>query len=148
MKKFILLFLIAPIFACTAIKTAAVYEVTAIDYSRYTNKGFYITTSLDVNFEYQAIGSLTANFLNGYDPIVEGENFVYIDLIDGSKVKKTSDKYIAGTPQGVMDLLYEKCVEMKANGIINLKINYVSKINPETLVAQNGYEGTGIAIVK
>jgi uncharacterized protein YbjQ (UPF0145 family) len=89
--------------------------VTVVDYSQYTQSGFFLSESNAVSFEYESTGSLQAYIRSGIHRYPE----IRIATMDDA-----------------VRVLYEKSVDLKADGIINLKFELV----------KNGVIATGMAI--
>lgn len=115
------------------------------DYSRFNEKGFFISESNSVNFEYQAVGSVYVQQEEGYE-VVSNQQLTtkYKDDVTGyESVKrtttlKTGNKYIGLDVNKGLDELYRITTSNKGNGIINLKITFWS----------GGYTISGMAIKK
>ena len=103
--------------SCATYKYPYTKTFTAIDYSEYSGKGFFITESSSVGFDYTPIGSVFVEISPGYE------------VLDVKKDSYGNDKYVYGdelkiaTINDALDELYEKCIRMGANGVIGLKIS-------------------------
>jgi uncharacterized protein YbjQ (UPF0145 family) len=75
---------------------------TYIDYSLYSEKGFFITESNSVSFEYESIASIT---------MTDESGSINSDLKHPDLNKMIED-------------LYQLAIKKGANGVINLKIEY------------------------
>ncbi|WP_448635178.1 hypothetical protein [Pedobacter panaciterrae] len=148
MKKLFALLLITSIFAfsCSPIyKKPSNFRSGITDYSRFNEKGFFITESNSVSFDYQAIGSVYVQQEEGYEIISNDPiSIKYKDDVTGyESVKQTSNlktgnKYIGLDVNKGLDELHRITTSNKGNGIINLKITFWS----------GGYNITGMAIKK
>ena len=159
MKKLYYILLIASFSSCSIIpKTLYVGSVSIVDYTPYSDKGFFITESNSVSFEYTPVSSVMAVFRSGYasTEVVNTENKQpkskhSDDVYSGqsaSKRIKTGD-FIESTPQSVLEELYRKSVEIGANGIINLKISSFTEGGIDNLgkpITLIGYTASGMAI--
>lgn len=160
MKRALLVLMTASLLTgCSIIpKTMYVGSVSIVDYSPYSDEGFFITESNSVSFDYQPVSSVTAVFRSGYASveIVEKENQkpkskqtddVYSGRIASGRIK-TGD-FVEATPQSALEELYRKSVEIGANGIINLKISTFTEGGVDNLgkpVTLIGYSASGMAI--
>lgn len=135
---------------CSIQKRVYVQESVIIDYSKYNNKGFFITESNSVNFEYKAIGSISAKVESGYGTVDSyKEKTMNDDLYPQEmSVKVKYRDYIQATPEAALETLYKKAIENGANGVINLKITpIINNENPYISII-TGYFVTGMAINK
>lgn len=114
MKKTISLFVLAIIMSSCVTTTKYAVYTGMVDFKKYNDKGFFITQSNSVSFEYEPIGYVSAIIFSGYD-----EN-------QKSTQKKTSlagvnpGKHHAANNDEAFEVLYEKCTNEGANGIINV----------------------------
>jgi hypothetical protein len=112
MKKILLLVTLCALFSgCTSYKEM----ITVIDYSKYAKSGFFLSESNAVSFEYEPIGSLQAYVRDGIHHYPE----IRIATIDDA-----------------VRVLCETSVDLKADGIINLRFDRV----------KDGVTATGMAI--
>lgn len=103
------------------------------DYRPYVEKGFFISSSSSINYKHIPLGEIaiekhlqvikkefekktTTNHKKKYDPIY-GENM-------GSFKKKYNP--FPGFSEYLLDLIYNNCKKVGANGVIGLKV-YVDK---------------------
>lgn len=114
MKK-TLAFLTLIIIATSCITTSKYTVYTGmVDFKKYNDKGFFITQSNSVSFNYEPIGYIATIVYSGMD-----EN-------KHSTQKKTSlagpnmGKFHTASNEDAFNELYEKCLEEGANGIINV----------------------------
>jgi uncharacterized protein YbjQ (UPF0145 family) len=123
MKKTLILFAITFLLGgCSVIKTYK-EDVSIISYSDY--KGFFISESNSVSFEYEPIGSVVASVSSGYD----------------------DTEYITASPGDLLYIMCDEAKKKKANGIINLKISYEFEYNQYTnQYSIKSVNGTGMAI--
>ena len=106
-----LLFIILAVGFLSSCATTTNYSVTSsyIDYSKYTDKGFYITPFSNVNFDYTVVGDITVVVTPGYATDEKG-NFA-------KELKHVSI-------EDALDELYATCVKKGANGAIAMQVNY------------------------
>ena len=129
---------------------AGIYSLTAVDYNRFSEDGFFISESNSVNFEYEPISSVMAAVTSGYvreEIIAENTpNKKYKDDVYGSTNTKGKMRHVKATPDYVTDILVEEAKAKNANGIINFKfepIREYSKLLGWQIV---GYSASGMAI--
>lgn len=124
--SYIILFCFVVVSCSTATIQPPIKETVVVDYSYYYNRGFFITESNSVNFDYKPLGSVITYLKDGYKV---SRNMLASPL---------SEK---NTKLSVNDALRElviSCQEAGANGIINLKIS----------IGADSYTITGMAIKK
>lgn len=146
MKKIILLTLFVIILS--SCRTPFYLGSSALDYSKYSNQGFFISESNSVSFDYKPIASVVAEFQTGYEPLIRNGKAVVWENEWGMKVPKTTKKLIPATREGVTEELYKKAVQIGANGIINFEISTIRVYTKETGYITTGYVATGMAIKK
>lgn len=151
MKKTVLFLLaLLPLMFSCSVKTPYRQGYSIIDYSIYTNKGFFITESNSVSFGYEAMGSVYAVVESGYEVIGSKQVREIGDDIYSSKPKlKTKLKYgdyIEATPEQALDLIYKKALDIDANGIINLNIKQLTQYIEGYGYIIRGYIVEGMAI--
>jgi len=154
MKKLFVLTLLAAslITSCSVIpKHPYVQESSILDYTAYTSKGFFISESNSVSFNYKAIGSVSAKVESGY--IITGVKEKPVpndDIYKGNGRTTSKIKYGDYKRANQNDALKEICdraMEEGGNGIINLNIEpIISTTQHGTGVT--GYFITGMAIRK
>jgi uncharacterized protein YbjQ (UPF0145 family) len=88
-----------------------------VDYSVFTERGFFITESNSVHFDYTALGSVSVYIQSGY----KGED---------------PDSYKEAEKEKALFLLFSKVKEQGGDGLINLKFDYrpasISQYSSET----------------
>lgn len=134
MKKLLLFLLIVfSLNSCITVKSPYKADVSMISYGDYIKKGFFITESNSVNFDYTPIGSVHVDVTSGY---VQSEK----DIEKAQRKSDFTDEYFAGddkdpyynhgslyvesTYKDVLNLMYEKIIKEGGNGILNLKYRY------------------------
>ena len=149
MKKLMLLLLVPIVLGACALRKPVLMSATLIDYSKFTNQGFFFTESNSVSFEYKPVGSVSALFYSGYE-LKPGQTMISNgdDVYSGGGLVKTTSKFIPATQQGVVDQLFTEAKKVGANAIINLKtkqdFHYVEKVG----YIFDGYSGSGMAVIK
>lgn len=125
MKKLLSLCLVALITSCSTYKVMYNASSGCIDYSTYSEKGFFITESNSVSFDYKPMGSLYVEISSGYEKLSD-KSKTYVDMY-GIKKTKTDIKlgnWINATSKIALDSLYKRSLALNANGIINLQTKY------------------------
>lgn len=124
-------------------------KIYSIDYSEITDKGFFLTESNSVSFDYTAIGSVSSYYRSGKVYInskkaSKSENDdVYRTTGSIKKIENTNVVYY--TPKDALIGIYEEALKMGGNGIINFRIDYISLPN---LPHNYGYSVSGMVIKK
>jgi hypothetical protein len=149
MKKLLSLCLVALITSCSTYKVIYNASSGCIDYSTYTEKGFFITESNSVSFDYKTMGSLYVEISYGYEKLSE-KSKTYVD-VNGIKKTKTYIKtgnWINATSKIALDSMYNKSLSLNANGIINLQTKYFPATfnNNNIMVTGDKIIITGMAI--
>lgn len=140
MKKLLCVALLTVLLSSCADKI--LYSITAVsvDYSSYAERGFFITESNSVNFDYKPIGSIYVQTSSGYDstgikqPKPKKDMYGY-QYSTSTKIRygdeiRTVAKIKTGPWRSVgyvtaIDILYKKSIELGADGLINLNRTYV-----------------------
>lgn len=141
MKKMLFVAVLAVLLSSCADKI--LYSVTAVsvDYSSYAERGFFMTESNSVNFDYQPIGSIYVQTSSGYDSTgikqPKQKNYMYSSNQYSSSTRiiyndelRTEAKIKTGPWRSVgfvtaIEVLYKKSIELGADGLINLNRTYV-----------------------
>ena len=119
---------------------------SAVDYTKYSENGFFMTEANSVSFRYEPLGSITAIARSGYEVIGSDDSSNFQDDTYGKPAKKVKyGEYRSAYPEDALEELYNKALEMGANGVINLKFTYLSQTN--SLIPE-GWMVTGMAIKK
>lgn len=148
MKKLTYLISVALIFASCSSKMVAVQSSSALDYTKFEKDGLFLTESNSVSFNYQAIASISALNLSGFKKAADARKQAAKDYFSDIETDvKLSANWFNATREGVLIDLCKKAKEQGANGIINIKITYIS-IPFDKDTNQTGYEASGMAIKK
>ena len=139
---------------CSALKMPYMSRATVLDYSEYTNKGFFLSEANSVNFEYKALGSITAVTDGGYVVVSTKErkdmkDDVYTSSKPSAKIKY--GPYKSASPADALSTLCDKAMEIGANGVINININYIpATYDPKTraILTPDSFVISGMAIRK
>lgn len=127
-KLFITLSIALILSSCASFKAYTVVDY--IDYGIFSQNGIFATELSSVNFDYQAIGSLSVRMYNG---AVKKEPI--------SQKEERGDELYSGTSKNswkttIPEEIYQKvCEEIKlkgGNGIVNMKLSLIpiDKNNP------------------
>jgi uncharacterized protein YbjQ (UPF0145 family) len=116
MRKMILIVAVLPLLFSSCVTERYTEISSVVDYSKYAKKGFFLSESNSVNFEYEAFGSLSVVVLSG---------------------KKQGEGYKVASSDDAVRLLYEKAKDLGVNGLINVKFDY-STVNKRSLVTASG----------
>ncbi len=146
MKRLVILFISAySLASCTTIRVPVEQYSGSIDYSKYTDQGFFITEANSVSFDYKPIASVYSIFKTGYEVSSKAGTTQKDDLYAGTSMSiKTTNRIVAATIDGVVSELYTKAKSIGANGIIGLEITYIG----DARIIGSGYQATGMAIRK
>lgn len=128
MKKMLFVALLTVLFSSCADKI--LYSITAVsvDYSSYAERGFFITESNSVNFDYKPIGSIYVQTSSGYDSTGIKQPKQKISIYDEQYDTKIKVKHGPWRSVGfvtAIDILYKKSIALGADGLINLNRTYV-----------------------
>ena len=147
MKKFLLFAFVALIFT-SCMKIPYTSTVTVIDYSYFSKKGFFITESPSVSFDYEPVGSIIVRVENGHE-VVKEKTKVTKTLLGGETITRTSKlgEYKVATVDNALDVIYEESIKAGANGLINVKITPLS-VYQSGITFITGYNVSGMAIKK
>lgn len=120
MKKIILSAVSVLILSSCAI-TGPYYReyANSIDYSKYSEKGFFLTESNSVSFNYTPIATVYCVIENGYVRVVDGKEYQLQGETYGSKNLEWKKGYADTT----LDKLYQEAKKLGADGIINLQFS-------------------------
>lgn len=128
MRKMLFVAVIAVLLSSCADKI--LYSITAVsvDYSSYAERGFFITESNSVNFDYQPIGSIYVQTSSGYDSTGIKQPKQKISIYDeqyNTKIKIKTGPWRSVGFVTAIEVLYKKSIELGADGLINLNRTYV-----------------------
>ena len=145
MKRLVLLFISAYLLTgCSTLRMPVQQYSSSIDYSKYLEKGFFITETKSVSFEYKPIASVYSVFKTGYEISNKQPSGNKDDVFTGATpAVKTTNRIVSATISGVVEELYNKARSIGANGIVGLEIR---NVNEGTGIIGSGYEASGMAI--
>jgi len=133
-KAMFLILLVLILFSSCSIHLYQLNTYT-IDYSKYTEKNFFITEASAVSFDYMPIGSITVESISG----VYSQKTNEYDFSDVEKSANVEDAF---------QKLYEVAIKKGANGIINVKMNFTSAYTVEHTYFPSRWLVSGMMIVK
>ena len=123
--KLSVLFILLSLTSCVTQR----YNVASnsFEYKKYIDKGFFVSELSTVSFDYTPLGSSAVTVYSGtYKPTKE----------EKEKLKKESTSLVQTKPlkiatyEGALDALYEECIKIGANGVINVKFTNNKTILP------------------
>lgn len=147
MKKVIIIFAtVALLMSCNVYRYPYSSTIVVFDYSEYAQKGFFITESNSVSFEYEPVSSIMAVVESGYE-VLESRSGTSEDVVYGSFTTTKYGDYVSASAQMAIDELYKSAINMGADGIINFKIVYTpySYYNGK-VISYESYLASGMAI--
>lgn len=132
--------------SCTTYKIPYRCYSDSIDFSVYSQKGFFITESNSVSFSYESVGSISAVVSSGYE-VLNSENLESTDDVYGSSKKIKYGKMITASVNDALDELYNSAVSLGADGIINFRSEYVpASYDKSVLTTPDSYIVSGMGI--
>ena len=135
-KTLAFLFLIAIATSCVMPKYT-VYT-SMLDFKKYDEKGFFITQSNSVSFDYEPVGITTVAVYSGMD-----KNKI-TDQKKTSLAGPNMGKYHIASNEDAFEALYNRCLEEGANGIINVEFSATKDKDGNIISVQ----ASGMAIKK
>ena len=128
-----------------------ILESHIIDYRDYTSRGFFITETNSVSFDYDAIGSIIVTVEEGYH-ITEAkkEKPRIKERLHGVRKGDIEPKYgefIKANIYDALDELYSEAIAAGANGVISLRIETIYT-HKDGVPVVTGYVVRGMAINK
>lgn len=156
MKKVFVSFILGVLIlsSCSVSLPTPKSTVFVIDYSALTQKGIFVTESNSVSFDYEAIGSVVAEETDGWvkqsllkDKEKQPRKVYQDEYYDDSQYSsRGKNVFIPADLNAALQNLGEQLIEIGANGIINLKIEYVKV--PYVKSSLNSIIVSGMAIKK
>ena len=147
MKKTTLFLIAITLFSFESCTTINAYQnASFVDFSRYDK--FYMSQSPTADFKFIPLGIVSSITLAGDSKFVKepakDQNTGDIKKSSWYNLPEeaTTNKTPIPSSQDAIDLLFKKALEKGADGILNLKIEYVSS----TTVSGSGYSASGMAI--
>lgn len=124
MKKYLVLILLSVLFTGCSVKRPFMNMVYFTDYRPFLEKGFFISESDAVSFDYDAIGHTEIILTSGYEPTfgLSPNEKPKVGLLE----KKVKGNYIHVTLEGAMNNFYEKAAAKGANGALKLHIEPIT----------------------
>lgn len=147
MKKILFISIIALFLSsCVTYKPAYTRFTEGVDFSEYTRRGFFITESNSVSFNYDPVGSLSSVVRGGYE-VLGTDTYRSEDEVYGTHTKVRYGSFIPASVDDALDELYNSARELGADGIINFKLTYhPSEYEKNVLVRHSSYVVSGMAI--
>ena len=139
MKKLFFILGASLLLTSCGMRIMAEEEIAILDYSRYTNQGFFLTESKSVKFDYQEVGPIYIRLKNG--DRVKGNQ-----IFSGSKRNFKLYETVLYTSYDAMDKAMEQTKSLGGNGIIKMNIEKVLDTNPKSPYFGNNTILTGIMI--
>ena len=151
MKKalFSLITLVLLLSSCISPKTVYNENSHFIDYGYFAEKGFFITESNSVSFDYVPVGNVSTIAQAGRLPISNRKanktTKIIGDDLYSSKAKKEVKygEWKTASIDDALDLIYQQAIKQGANGLINIKIEYLPT---QTVIEGKLYHGPGYRI--
>lgn len=130
-----LLFTLATIFALVATSCSTQkfgYATTYLDYSAYTQQGFFLTELESVPFDYDALGSITVTEFSGKDAAyVDPNNSKVADeLYEKVERSKVANDWRFASAQTAIGVIVDKARKAGGNGLVALKTTTI--VDPKT----------------
>lgn len=135
MRKVLFVFLVV-FLLIGCIPTQRMTRVITLDLTKYTELGFFITEANSVNRDYDPIGLISVYLDSGHEIRIETKESK--DPLYKNDVKEKKGRFINASLEETLDMLYKEASSKGANGIINLKYEYIPTVA--------GWEVTGMAI--
>lgn len=157
MNKLLLLFAaVTFLSSCSVKKSMYTTEASSVDYTPYTEKGFFITESNSVGFDYEPISSVVASTKSGYTDKKKKMAHSHHRLNSKKNIKQgvsnediESGAFKIASSEDALNELYNQALSHRADGIINLKILFsiIPGINEKgQLIDIEMYHASGMAI--
>lgn len=152
MKRILFITSIVFLLSSCGVKIPYKQYSTFVDYTQYTNQGFFISESNSISFDYEPIGSVRSFVESGYEVLKNNNSnkettnthtYSYDEL---SKMK--FGKYVYASPDAAISELVSKAKEIGANGIINLDVGYIPATTDKNgnVISASSYIVSGMAI--
>lgn len=148
-KKFSQVLLLTAVFVATLFSSCSKSQYGIytgfVDYTAYSNNGFFLTESNSVGFEYTPIGSLVVNVESGYANVEVTTVDVEHSVRQNKQVVKVQEKWKNADINDVIGYAVQLANSNGGNGIINMKSEPVFRyVNGVRYIA--GYILTGMVI--
>ena len=142
MKYSIVTLLMLLLSGCTTVQIVPIRTASFIDFTKY--KGFYLSQASTADFKYSNLGIVTSYCKSGAE---KTKDIKHAPVIPNDSFEDFYGKYsyVAATSEDAIFLLYEKAKEIGADGILNLKIEYLPDTNSTTNLYYS-YSASGMAI--
>ncbi len=131
--------------ASCAPKISYTKSVGFVDYSVYQNKGIFLTESNSVNFEYDAIGSVTAVIYSGDAVLTQKKNVDKNDIYGEQTTVQNKMGWKTANPEDALEAAVSEVISKGGDGLINIKITPTTEVGTSK-TARSGFLVTGMAI--
>ena len=148
MKKLLLFIIPALMLTGCFPKYEAIRRASILDYTEFTSKGFFVTESNSVSFDYDAIGSVIGENYGGYEVLYKKDQMGDDTYSRLTEIKVKYGKYLPAKADVALREMILKAMEKGANGVINVRINGSSRFTASADTTYYGYIATGMAIRK
>lgn len=148
MKKLLLFIIPALMLTGCFPKYEAIRRASILDYTEFTSKGFFVTESNSVSFDYEAIGSVIGENYDGYEVLYKKDQMGDDTYSRLTEIKVKYGKYLPAKADVALRELCLKAMEAGGNGVINVSIRPSYRDIPSTNTTYYGYIATGMAIRK
>lgn len=147
MRKISILLFATILFTSCVVKYPFITYSNVIDFTPYTDSGFFLTESNSVSFDYSPVGSLSTTVKSGYE-VLNVSKKVSRDAVYNDYTRIKYGKYISANVDDAITLLIESAKELGANGIINLNIVHTPDVinGYGHVVSPSSYIISGMAI--
>lgn len=139
--------MIAATFLLTSCAPKVLYTkyVGFVDYSAYQDKGMFLTESNSVNFEYNAIGSVTSVVYSGKAIVSQSEQIENNDIYGEHRTVQNKMGWKVASPEDALEAAVAQVASKGGDGLINIKITPTTEIDASK-TTRSGFLVTGMAI--
>lgn len=153
MKNLFLLILIVVVLSSCATLPSPQSYVGMIDYTELTQRGLFVTESNSVSFDYEPIGSIYAEETDGWikksqvkeESKSKKKDIYSDDYYSSSRLEFGKKEFMPADVNRVLQSVADQLKRVGANGIINMKIDYI-KIPLSKELSLNRIIVSGMAI--
>ena len=116
-----------------------------VDYSTYQDQGMFLTESNSVNFEYDAIGSVTVVVYSGNTVVSPTSRVEANDIYGDETTIQSKMKWKSASPEDALNAAVKQVSNKGGNGLINIKITPTTEIGTSR-TSRSGFLVTEMAI--
>lgn len=120
-------------------------SVSIVDYSAYQRQGMFLTESNSVNFEYEAIGSVTVVVFSGNVVMAQTSHVEKSDLYGEQTVVSKKMGWKTASPEDALEAAVAQAAAKGGDGLINIQISPTTEIDASKNT-RSGFLVTGMAI--